>query len=46
MERHKLTAEQAFEVLAQASMRGNIKLRAVAEQLVHTGVLPVPGARG
>ena len=46
MERHKLTAEQAFEVLAQASMRGNIKLRAVAEQLVHTGGLPVPGARG
>jgi GAF domain-containing protein len=43
MERHKLTAEQAFEVLAQASMRGNIKLRDVADQLVHTGVLPVSG---
>jgi GAF domain-containing protein len=46
MERHKVTAEQAFEVLAQASMRGNIKLRDVADQLVHTGVLPVPGRRG
>jgi GAF domain-containing protein len=37
MERHKLTADQAFQVLAQASMRGNIKLRAVAEELVETG---------
>jgi GAF domain-containing protein len=46
MERHKLTAEQAFEVLAQASMRGNIKLRAIAEQLVHTGALEVPRRRG
>jgi GAF domain-containing protein len=45
MERHKLTAEQAFQVLAQASMRGNIKLRDVADQLVHTGVLPIPGGR-
>jgi GAF domain-containing protein len=45
MERHKLTAEQAFQVLAQASMRGNVKLRDVADQLVHTGVLPVPGGR-
>jgi GAF domain-containing protein len=45
MERHKLTAEQAFQVLAQASMRGNIKLRDVADQLVHTGVLPVSGRR-
>jgi GAF domain-containing protein len=46
MERHKLTAEQAFQVLAQASMRGNIKLRDVADMLVHTGVLPVAGGRG
>ena len=45
MERHKLTAEQAFQVLAQASMRGNVKLRDVADQLVHTGVLPLSGRR-
>jgi GAF domain-containing protein len=45
MERHKLTADQAFEVLAQASMRSNTKLRDVADQLVHTGVLPVSGGR-
>jgi GAF domain-containing protein len=45
MERYKMTADQAFELLAQASMRTNTKLRSVAEELVHTGVLPVPGAR-
>ena len=45
MERHKLTAEQAFEVLAQASMRGNIKLRDVADHLVRTGDLSVPSRR-
>jgi len=45
MERHKLTAEQAFELLAQASMRGNIKLRDVADHLVRTGDLSVPSRR-
>jgi GAF domain-containing protein len=39
MERHRLTAEQAFELLAQASMATNRKLRDIADQLVHTGVL-------
>jgi GAF domain-containing protein len=41
MERHKLTADQAFQLLAQASMHANRKLRDVADDLVHTGELPV-----
>jgi GAF domain-containing protein len=39
MERHKLTADQAFQVLARISMQNNRKLRSVAEELVTTGVL-------
>jgi len=41
MERHKLTADQAFQMLAHASMSSNRKLRDVAEGLVHTGDLPL-----
>ena len=40
MDRHELTADQAFQVLAQMSMKGNRKLHAVADDLVHTGDLP------
>jgi len=40
MDRHKLTADQAFQVLAQMSMKTNRKLRAVAHDLVHAGELP------
>ena len=40
MERHRLTADQAFQMLAQASMQTNTKLRDVADELVRTGVLP------
>ena len=40
MERHKLTADQAFQLLVDASSRTNTKLRAVADGLVHTGDLP------
>ncbi len=40
MERHKLTPDQAFQLLAHASMRMNTKLRVIAEQLVLTGELP------
>ena len=40
MDRHKLTADQAFQVLAQMSMKANRKLHAIAEDLVHTGELP------
>lgn len=39
MERHKLTPDQAFRVLAEASMHTNRKLRDVAEDLVLTGDL-------
>ena len=42
MERHTLTADQAFQQLAQASMANNTKLRSVADHLVHTGELPTP----
>jgi|SRR4051812_1637936 GAF domain-containing protein len=41
MERHKLTADQAFQLLAGASMQANRKLRDIAERLVHTGELDV-----
>ncbi|WP_448615355.1 ANTAR domain-containing protein [Modestobacter sp. URMC 112] len=40
MERYRLTPERAFQVLAQASMKENKKLRQVAEELVRTGQLP------
>jgi len=40
MERHKLTADRAFRVLADASMHRNVRLRDLAETLVLTGVLP------
>jgi len=47
MERHKLTAELAFRLLAEASMHANRKLRDVAEHLVLTGELTLapPGRR-
>jgi AmiR/NasT family two-component response regulator len=37
MERHRLTQEQAFERLRELSMRSNVKLRDVAEQIIYTG---------
>ena len=40
MERYKLTADQAFRLLAQSSMRTNTKVREMAEGLVLTGDLP------
>jgi GAF domain-containing protein len=42
MDRHNLTADQAFQVLAQMSMKANRELHVVADDLVHTGELP-PG---
>jgi GAF domain-containing protein len=39
IERHKLTADQAFQVLAHASMGADVKLRDVAGHLVTTGEL-------
>jgi GAF domain-containing protein len=40
MERYKLTADQAFRLLADASMQRNRKVRELAEKLVLTGALP------
>jgi GAF domain-containing protein len=40
MERHRLTADQAFAVLVRASQQANVKLRVLAEQLTRTGQLP------
>jgi GAF domain-containing protein len=42
MERHKFTADQAFQVLARVSMQANRKLRDVADHLVTTGELLSP----
>jgi AmiR/NasT family two-component response regulator len=45
MERYKLTAEEAFKLLAQASMAANRKLRDIADHLVATGELVTPRRR-
>ena len=37
MERHKLSAQQAFMVLVATSQRTNVKLREIADQLTTTG---------
>jgi GAF domain-containing protein len=42
MERYKLSADQAFRLLAQTSMGTNRKLRDIADHLVATGELPPP----
>ena len=43
MERHKLTADQAFSVLSRASQQTNTKLIDVARALTDTGKLTPPG---
>jgi GAF domain-containing protein len=40
MERHKLTADQAFTLLVRASQHTNTRLRTLAERLTRTGQLP------
>ncbi|HEY5272354.1 MAG TPA: GAF and ANTAR domain-containing protein [Acidimicrobiales bacterium] len=42
MERDRITAERAFEILRIASQRLNVKLLEVAHQLVETGERPLP----
>jgi GAF domain-containing protein len=42
MERHKVTADEAFQILVRASMTANVKVRVISEQLVHTGEFPLP----
>lgn len=39
IERHRLTDEQAFALLRDASQRQNVKVRDLAERLVLTGSL-------
>ncbi len=48
IERFKVTPDQAFQMLAQVSMRTNVKLRDIADGLVRTGdlVLRVDRSRG
>ncbi len=46
MERHKLTAEDAFRRLVVASQQTNTKLREVAARVVNTGLDPDDAARG
>ena len=41
MERYKITAEQAFDLLVAGSQRTHRKLHAVAEELATTGVLTI-----
>lgn len=41
MERHRLDATQAFDLLVAASMRRNCKLRDIAEELAVTGQVQV-----
>jgi hypothetical protein len=43
MERERITADQAFDVLRRASQHLNLKLREVAQTLVDTGVWPDTG---
>lgn len=46
MERHRITADAAFALLAEASQHKNVKLTEVAACLVETGELigsPDPG---
>ena len=45
IERYKLTPDQAFQLLARASMHANRKVRDIADVLVRTGELPVTTRR-
>jgi len=45
MERFRLTADQAFQALAQVSMESNRKVRDIAERFVESGELAVPAVR-
>lgn len=42
MERERITADQAFQLLRHSSQRLNLKLRDVAQALVDTGAVPEP----
>ena len=40
MERHRITSEQAFQLLVTASQSANKKLAEIAEDFAATGALP------
>jgi AmiR/NasT family two-component response regulator len=42
MERHEVTADQAFQLLAHTSMPTSRKVRDIADDLVRTGELRLP----
>ena len=46
IERYKMTPDQAFQLLARASMNANRKVRDIADNLVRTGELPGVPPRG
>jgi len=46
MERERITADQAFQLLRHSSQRLNVKLRDVAQTLVDTGSVPTPERAG
>ncbi len=46
MERERITADQAFDLLRRSSQHLNFKLRDVAQQLVDTGAMPGVGSAG
>jgi AmiR/NasT family two-component response regulator len=43
MERERITADQAFQLLRRSSQHLNRKLRVVAQDIVDTGAIPVEG---
>jgi hypothetical protein len=46
MERERITADQAFDILRRASQHLNLKLRDIAQNLIETGERPDTGPRG
>ncbi len=46
MERHKITGDQAFALLVRASQHSHLKLRDVADRLIHSGTYTVRPDRG
>ena len=43
MERERITADQAFDILRRASQHLNVKLRDIAQNIVDTGERPDTG---
>lgn len=43
MERHKVTEDDAFAILSQASQDNNVKLRDLARRVIETGEIPTRG---